>query len=303
MARVFRVVDRSCRENCGAGARFAVLLALGCGLSLPVAAQRAAETAALTSPQRGGDSGHTRASAYDDLVREALLEVDAEHWPEAHALFQRAHEIDPNARTLRGLGVTAFELRHYADAVRDLSAALADTRNPLPADLRAEVEGALERARRFVGMLRIQVEPQDATVHIDGDDVREREVVLDAGEYTLSVTADDYRRESVTVRVSGGELRTVSVQLIRLDVTPQRVRLESSGRQLATPSDRATRSILETWWFWTLAGAVAVGATVAIVVATQRADAPGEQGIGGVHQALVRAQFAVRRKGSDVVRR
>ena len=31
----------------------------------------------------------------------------------ARSLFERAHAIDPNARTLRGLGMVEFELRHY----------------------------------------------------------------------------------------------------------------------------------------------------------------------------------------------
>jgi hypothetical protein len=258
-----------------------------CSPSLPAAAQQAAETAALETRARASESAPSRADAYDELVREALLEVDAEHWLEAHTLFARAHEIAPNARTLRGLGVTAFELRHYADAVRDLSAALVEARNPLPDDLRAEVQGALDRARRFVGTLHLEVEPREATVHIDGNDVREREVVLDAGEYVVSVAADSYRRESLTVRISGGDARTISVQLIRVDVSPRRARPDGDVNAAgAAEADRETGSLLESWWFWTLAGVVVAGTAVAVVAATQPDDAPGERGIGGVHQAL-----------------
>src|SRR3954470_14714051 len=81
----------------------------------------------LVSPAPGHAQEATGAPAgYDDLIKRAVVEFDNSHWAEARALFGRAHELAPNARTFRGLGITAFELRRYVDATRELEASLND---------------------------------------------------------------------------------------------------------------------------------------------------------------------------------
>src|SRR6478609_8057933 len=83
-----------------------------------------------------------RASAQESdeskrLLQEALTEFNAGRWDEAYALFSRLNAQDPGARTLRGMGFSAFEARRYANAVIDLQAALVEKRRPLSADQRA----------------------------------------------------------------------------------------------------------------------------------------------------------------------
>ena len=65
----------------------------------------------------------TNESEYQRLVRQAIAEYAEHNFAEARALFARAHALEPNARTLRGLGMTAFELRSYAEVYRVLTAA------------------------------------------------------------------------------------------------------------------------------------------------------------------------------------
>src|SRR4051812_11159906 len=57
---------------------------------------------------------------YRGLLNEAVSEYDARRYEEARALFRRAHELSPNARTLRGIGMASFELREYVEALRAL---------------------------------------------------------------------------------------------------------------------------------------------------------------------------------------
>jgi tetratricopeptide (TPR) repeat protein len=78
---------------------------------------------------------------YRSTLKDALAEYDANHFEEARVLFRRAHEINPNARTLRGIGMASFELRDYVAAVRTLSAALVETRKPLSAEQRTHAQG------------------------------------------------------------------------------------------------------------------------------------------------------------------
>jgi outer membrane protein assembly factor BamD (BamD/ComL family) len=47
------------------------------------------------------------------LIGDAVAEYEAGHYQEARALFRQAHEKQPTARTLRGIGMASFELRDY----------------------------------------------------------------------------------------------------------------------------------------------------------------------------------------------
>src|SRR6185369_1334355 len=70
---------------------------------------------------------------YRGLLSEAVAEYDARRYEEARALFRRAHDLSPNARTLRGIGMASFELREYVEALRALEGSLVDQRRPLRA--------------------------------------------------------------------------------------------------------------------------------------------------------------------------
>lgn len=52
-------------------------------------------------------SQSSKKNEYADFIERALVEYNAGYnagrWDEARILFERAHEIDPNARTLRGM--------------------------------------------------------------------------------------------------------------------------------------------------------------------------------------------------------
>src|SRR5262245_32778468 len=94
--------------------------------------------------------GSSEDAEYRSVVEEALAEFNRGNWEEAAALFERAHRLNPSARTLRGMGLTAYEARRYVDATRHLSEALTETRRPLTPAQREEVTQTLDRARRFI---------------------------------------------------------------------------------------------------------------------------------------------------------
>src|SRR4051794_16670861 len=77
---------------------------------------------------RAQADGAAEASEYRELIEQALSEFKHKNWPEARVLFRRAHELSPNARTLRGMGVVSYEMRDYVHAVLELSSALVDAR-------------------------------------------------------------------------------------------------------------------------------------------------------------------------------
>lgn len=118
-------------------------LQLICVLGLCLLARSPHALAQATSArQEAGQEEYAR------VVEAAVEAYNRDDYATARRYFSRAHELRPSARTWRGLGTTAFELKLYDDAVRELTFALEDTRVALPANLRAETELTLRVARR-----------------------------------------------------------------------------------------------------------------------------------------------------------
>ncbi len=200
---------------------------------------------------QGSSSAAAGSEAYKQLIEQALSEFKHKNWPEARSLFRRAHELSPSARTLRGMGVVSYEMRDYVRAVRDLGAALADERQPLNAEQRTEAETLLARARTFVGVYRIAVEPADAALSLDGVlAAREPDgtLLVAFGEHMLSATANGYETGRTQVTVQGGENGEVSLSLapsfnelpapvVVRDTAQPVAASESLGAAAGTPSE------------------------------------------------------------------
>ncbi|HKU41958.1 MAG TPA: tetratricopeptide repeat protein, partial [Polyangiales bacterium] len=132
---------------------------------------------------------------YRSVIEEALAEFNRGNWEEAAALFERAHRLNPSARTLRGMGLTAYEARRYVDATRHLSEALTETRRPLTPQQREEVTQTLDRARRFIAHLRLRIGPASARVTINGREAEpdaKGDVATDPGLLDVEISADGY---------------------------------------------------------------------------------------------------------------
>lgn len=154
--------------------------------------------------------------SYRRLIREAVGEFDGGNWAEARALFVRAHELEPSARTLRGIGMCSFELREYEDAIRYLEEALESGERPLTRRQREETELLLVRARSFIGHFVVNTVPAEAQLLVDGAPPALNEngqIVLPLGEHTFDASLEGYRSEHREVRVRGGESLEVTLTL------------------------------------------------------------------------------------------
>jgi len=171
---------------------------------------------ALGSP---GFAQNSTNASYEKLVNEGLSEFDRGNWTEALALFNEAYKNQPNARTLRAIGMTLFELRRYVKAIDHLKRAKDDNRKPLSAELRQSVQELIERSHRFVGTVKLETLPTDASVLLDGTKTAEREILLDAGEHQFTAKADGYQPVTVTVDVRASETRSVSLILSSMGTT------------------------------------------------------------------------------------
>jgi hypothetical protein len=175
--------------------------------SLPVA-----HTWAQAEPQ----PSQATQSAYDGFIEQALQAYDAGRFAEARTSFRRAHELSPTARTLRTMGMCAFNLGDYVDAVLNLEAALSDSRKPLTEDQRKHAAELIGRSNQHVGRFRLRLSPADAVLTVDGHAptlLAERELVLELGRHQIDVRAPGYRSAQSVLSVEGADRTTLELRL------------------------------------------------------------------------------------------
>lgn len=205
-------------------------------------------------------------AAYASTIDRAVVEFSQGHWEEAYALFRRAHELSPNARTWRGLGVSAFELRQYVEATADLEASLVDPRKPLTPEQREQVQGLIERAREFVSVYRVHVRPSDAEIVVDGKPavLRDGQLHLDPGRHTIVVRAAGHEERRAELQAGAGGREDLSLELSVVPADAQ-----ATQEQPAPPTIAPTQTTPEHTrrgrrvWTWSLAGASVAAAAVA----------------------------------------
>lgn len=150
-------------------------------------------------------------TGYDELVRAAIVEYNAGNWAEARLLFERAHAIQPNARTWRGMGLADYERRDYVAAIEELEQALASQTKPLSTSQRKSAERALAQARQYTAIYTLSLPPEASQLVVDGRRVEfpgDLRLKLNPGRHTLSVrdAAQTIEREIVAEAGARDEL-------------------------------------------------------------------------------------------------
>lgn len=157
---------------------------------------------------------------YQAAMHDGEAELEAQHYPEARALFLRARGMHDDSRALVRLGQTEFEMREYVDCVTHLRAALADTAHPVRA-ARDQVTALLGRARAFVGEYRLELQPAGATLTVDDEPTPTTgPLLLAIGTHALVLRADGHEDLRRTVRTAGGEDEALTLALSAATSTP-----------------------------------------------------------------------------------
>jgi hypothetical protein len=165
-------------------------------------------------PRALAQEAHTTDSReYAHTIELAVEQFRARDFNRARELFQAAHKLQPSARTLRSVGLSDFEAGRYALAITELEASLTDTRRPLDAQQRSEVQAVIAHARGFVGTLEVQLAPKEATLSVDGLPVSGDSLQLDTGEHVLRASAPGYVEAEQKVRVLPADVTKVAFAL------------------------------------------------------------------------------------------
>jgi hypothetical protein len=239
-----------------------------------------------------GSAGHAQAQAkgkgkaaneaYTRVIQDALVEFDAGNYSEARVMFEQAHALKPSARTLRGMGMTSFELKEYVRSEQELNAALVELRQPLSDAQRKEAVALLLRLEHYIGKLHIRTDPANASVTLDGVQVPSAEFKADLGRHELVAEAPGYRPLSRTVSVEGGRTQVLELKLTAVGAeapppapapAPAAPQASLSSPPPIPESDSAEGgSVFGKWWFWTALGVVAAGGVTAAVILSSKSQ-------------------------------
>lgn len=207
-------------------ARWYLLVALGCGLARPAAAQ--------VTPQP--------VKARVNELRQQGEALNNRNDPEAIARFRAAWELSKEYIDLCNLGKVQLELGHERDAVESLSGCLKllpDPKvDPHSSDFRKAVERYLTLARALVGALEIEANVPGAEVLVDGQPAGKlpsaEPIYVSPGWRTVEVRAPGFRPDVKRVEARAGASAHLRMQLaqIRPEVVP-------AGREQASPGQSA----------------------------------------------------------------
>ena len=166
----------------------------------------------------GAPSAEARSEAREHFQR-GLDFFNEERHDAALAEFQRAHELVPSAEALYNLGRVHSALGNAVEAVAAFEAYLAESN--ISADRRREVTERRERQKARIAEVWIDTNIEGAIVSVDGVDrtstPMRAPLLVNAGSHAVSVRAPEHDQTNLSVRVAGGEVRRLPVELRRVD--------------------------------------------------------------------------------------
>lgn len=175
---------------------------------------------AQTQTQRPQPTQPLDTQEYAAAIKTGVDEFQRGNYPEARVAFEKAHAISPNARTLRGIGMAAFEARDYVEAILFLRQALDNQVRALSGTMRSDTESTYGQALDYVWRGTLRLSPATAAVSVDGHEPQfsgpEPLLLLNPGTHELVVHADGYESKTLRVRAKAGRTGVIELDLVPL---------------------------------------------------------------------------------------
>ncbi len=189
--------------------------------------------------------------------------------------FERAYAIGKSYKVLFNIGQVYFQLNRYAKARSVLERYLAEGGDAITPERRADVERDLTTLRARTATLTVHANVRDAEVAIDDTILGKSPLdnaLVDAGDVRIRVTRNGYVQRIREVTLAGGDVQTITVDLV--EAKPDVV-VTTTGLPGAAIASWITTGIL---------AAGAIGTGIAASSASSEYDTKRESPIAGSPQ-------------------
>ncbi|MDB4990615.1 MAG: hypothetical protein JWN04_5793 [Myxococcaceae bacterium] len=196
---------------------------------------------------------------YQSALERALSAHAAGDLAEARTFMEQAHALEPNARTLRGLGIIAHAQGRELDAAALLEQARASRVRPLTPELNGAVEELLTRVYKKLARLTLALEPADSKLLIDAAEPvwhAPHELLLLPGRHQLAVSAAGHLPYALALTLEPGSSEALHVVLAKRGDAPA----SSVAPERALAVHARTLPVAPRWWTPRVRNAALVGA-------------------------------------------
>ena len=198
----------------------------------------------------------------DELFDQGTAAFDAGRWSEAKTKFEQAWALKQTHDIAGNLGIAEVQLGKFRDAAEHLTWALDHLPPTESSSTRKGLEQELQKARAQVGVLKLRLNVEGATVVVNGGSIgvlpATKEIFVDPGAVSVTAQREGYVAVKQSVTVPKGEAREMSLVLVPAT--------ESSGKRSVVPG-----LVLGG------AGVVALGAGIGLMAAFAAKKSDGEQ--------------------------
>lgn len=201
-----------------------------------------------------GEESRDRERA-EELFELGIAQFQTERYEAALASFEESYRLNPVPSVVYNLYIVQRELEMYPEAIRSLERYI-ETYEGNPAR-REQARMLIQEMMPWVGTVRLSVVPAEAEVRIDGNVIppdQWNRLLLEPGPHNFLIQAEGFLPYRTSHEVVSGEVNEIDVELEPLPVEEPPEALGEDDR------DGEPTPLVRRWWFWTIVGAVVVGA-------------------------------------------
>lgn len=234
-------------------------------LAAPVAAS--AQDGSHTRHESRASAAHAR-----QAFARGMAHVDREEWTEAEAAFREALAARPSAVIKYNLALVLARLGSVVEASALLESVALD--DSAPERTRSSAVAERTRAEERVAVITLHATGEGLVALLDGLEVAVGQTHrVNPGPHLVQALRDGREVSRSEFVLGGGEHRTISADPLVTqpeNETPRPGPVVPPLEPQSGPADRpAHRSVLRTWWFWTVVGVVAAGTATTVVLVTR----------------------------------